>query len=242
MLILFDIDGTLLSSEGVGRASMLAAGQELFGSDFTFDGVDVSGRLDTLIWHDLAVSNSVEPNDTNHTRFRRTYAKYLEQNLRISDRTRALPGVGEFVAELRQRTDLTLGLLTGNYPETGRMKIRAVSIEPSWFPVQAWGDQAATRRGLPPLAMTQCAEIHGNPIDSRQVLIIGDTPHDVDCAAVNGCRSLAVCTGAFSEDELHAARPDRLVRTLENTVDLVEWIDSLRDSWDSGERSPIEGT
>lgn len=231
MLILFDIDGTLLSSEGVGRASMLAAGRELFGDHFTFDGVDVSGRLDGLIWRDLAARNGVELSEEHHRIFRETYGRHLKQNLSTSDRTRVMPGVHALLDALRACESLTLGLLTGNYAETGQMKISAVGIDPQWFPVQAWGDQADHRRGLPSRAMAQYVGRGHRSIDPANVVIIGDTPHDVDCATFNGCRSLAVGTGGFSLDELRAAQPDLAVETLEDTANLVEWI--------AGSRSPM---
>lgn len=227
MLVLFDIDGTMLLTERAGVASMLAAGRELFGERFTFDGVEVSGRLDSLIFRDLCRVNGVAETPENHDRFRARYGERLAERLGRDPTARALPGVAALLGELRGRGHSTLGLLTGNYPETGRLKISAAGLDPDQFAVAAWGIDGATRRDLPPVAMRRHRELLGREIESHRVLIIGDTPHDVDCAKHNGCRVIGVATGAFNVDALAAAGADRAVPTLADTADLVEWIEGL---------------
>lgn len=224
MLILFDIDGTMLQTERAGVASMLEAGKELFGDHFSFDGVPVAGRLDVLIWRDLARMNRIDENPGNHDRFRARYGRALAERLVRDPTARALPGVVELIDALGRRNDLALGLLTGNYPETGRLKISAAGIDPDRFLVAAWGIDGESRRELPPVAMRRHHETLGRPIAADRVLIIGDTPHDVDCAKHHGCRVIAVATGSFSVDELTAAGADLTVPNLSRTEELVRFI------------------
>lgn len=216
MLILFDIDGTLLRTERCGVASMTQAGQELFGAHFGFEGIEVAGRLDCLIWRDLCRRNEIEDCPANHDRFRSRYGQILAERLTRDPLARALPGVAPLLAALRRREDVVLGLLTGNYPETGRMKVSAAGLDPDQFLVGAWGIDGDSRRALPPVAMRRHRELVGRDIHPERVVIIGDTPHDVDCARHNGCRVIGVATGSFASDQLREAGADVAVETLED--------------------------
>lgn len=224
MLILFDIDGTILLTQGAGIDAMRDAGRELFGPHFTVDGVEFSGRLDTLIWSDLARSNGVENSPEQHDRFRAAYGRLLQHRLETHPTARLLPGVRDAVHHLAQREHVTLGLLTGNYPETGRLKIQKAGLDPDMFKVAAWGIDGGTRRCLPPVAMRRHADLTGQSVRGKDVVIIGDTPHDIDCARANGCRSIGVATGAFSTRELEDAGADLAVESLAESTTVVRWM------------------
>jgi phosphoglycolate phosphatase-like HAD superfamily hydrolase len=112
---------------------------------------------------------------------------------------------------LRARRDVRLGLLTGNYPETGLLKLRVAGIEPSWFEVAAWGDMAATRPALVPLAL---AQLPLPAVHARDVIVIGDTPRDVHCAKENGALCVAVATGGNTRAELEDSGADLVLDDL----------------------------
>ena len=224
MLVLFDIDGTLLLTQRAGTRSMHDAARELFGEQFTFDGVEVAGRTDPVIWADVARANGIDDPDAHHDRFRETYARHLARRLEAEPTVRALPGVVALLEALRAVADVTLGLLTGNYPETGLLKIRAAGLDPAWFPVAAWGSDGAGRRDLPPRAMARYEALRGRALEPGQVVVVGDTPHDVDCARASGCRSLAVATGFCDADALVASGADLVVSDLSSTDSMVKWI------------------
>jgi len=226
MLILFDIDGTLLLTQCAGMKAMHIAAQELFGSHVNFEGIEFAGRLDPLIWADLARKHDIDP--AEHDRFRDAYARRLAQLFEEEPTSWLLPGVSTLVGDLRSRPEITLGLLTGNYPETGRLKIRTAGLDPAFFTVAAWGTDGPDRRDLPPVAMKHYAALHGREIEAERVVVIGDTVHDVRCAKAHGCRSLAVGTGPTSDlSVLAAAGADLAVKDLSDTSAVLEWMLNL---------------
>jgi phosphoglycolate phosphatase len=224
MLILFDIDGTILLTKSAGVNAMRDAGRELFGEQFTIDGVEFSGRLDTLIWNDLTRINNVTNNAAEHDRFRAAYGRKLTERLTTTPTATLLPGVRQLVHELVDVDHATLGLLTGNYPETGRLKIQQAGLDPDLFRVAAWGIDGQSRRDLPPVAMSRLKQLTGRSVRGEEVVIIGDTPHDIDCAQAHGCRSIGVATGVFSVGDLEKAGADLAVATLDDTAELLRWL------------------
>jgi len=224
MLILFDIDGTLLLTQGAGVAALGDAGRELFGAQFSVEGVEFSGRLDRLIWEDLARRNGVAEGEAQHDRFRQAYGRHLGRRLQSNPTSRLLPGVAELIDELDEVAGVTLGLLTGNYPETGRLKIQCAGLDPDVFTIAAWGSEGRCRRDLPAVAMQRHAERSGRRISPGNVVIIGDTPHDIDCAKAHGCRSIGVATGMFSIQALREAGAGLAVPTLGDTPAIVNWL------------------
>ncbi len=227
MLVLFDIDGTLLTTNGRGIEALVAAGRELFGETFTREGVDVAGRLDPLIIVDLLARNGVAVTDEHVQAMREGYGRHL---LRERDGAatpwRALAGAAELVDAVEAVSEITLGLLTGNYPETGEFKLSSVGLEPSRFSIQVWGcDSPQTppsRNHLPAVGMERYEAAMRRSRGSYDVVIIGDTPHDVECARAHGCRVLAVATGRYSTMELSGA--DLCVETLVDTDTILSWL------------------
>lgn len=230
MLILFDIDGTLLRTEGLGMAAMVDAGRELFGETLEADGIPIAGRLDPLIMADMLARIGLQPTVERMSNFRRGYGERLGRRLTPPfSGVRIMPGVAEIVSQLRQVGEgVTLGLLTGNFAETAALKLRACGIEPSHFKINAWGDDSPsappTRDDLPRVAMERYRAALGRPITGERVVIIGDTPHDVQCAKAHGCRCLAVATGKSTVAELADAGADWAVADLSATAEVLRWL------------------
>jgi phosphoglycolate phosphatase-like HAD superfamily hydrolase len=160
--------------------------------------------------------------------FRDAYRRRLELRLQDRSRCRALPGVLDLLGALRRRRAITLGLLTGNYADTGSMKLRACGIEPEWFAVRVWGDDSPheppSRDHLPGIGLSRYADLRGARLDPGRATVIGDTPHDVACARAHGCRSLGVATGSFLADALRDAGADHVVRDLSDTESMLRWL------------------
>ncbi len=229
LLVLFDIDGTLLSTGGAGLVALERAGRELFSPGFDVSGIDFAGRLDVLIMADLLRRHGVDAGSQAIARFRAGYAAHMPWAMDLhKSKTEAKPGTRELVRATAELAGCTIGLLTGNFAETGTMKVRGAGFDPGVFRVNAWGDESTstppTRDDLPKSAMAKYAALHGRAVEPRRVVVIGDTPHDVRCARVNGCRSIAVATGKFSVAELRAAGADLAVPDLRDTARLVEWM------------------
>ena len=224
MLILFDIDGTMLRSESIGVRAMETAGRDLYGDDFSLEGIEIAGRMDCLIWRDAAARNNITNVDGEHIRFRKTYTDTLKRHLDERNTVNLLPGINDLVNALSANDDVTIGLLTGNYPETGRMKVEAGGIDSNVFRINAFGDSGRSRRDLPARAMNVYQDELGSTIDPSHVIIMGDTPHDVDCAQHHGCRSLAVTTGRFDRQSLENAGADVTFDDLGDTAAVLDWM------------------
>lgn len=224
MLVLFDIDGTLLHSLSAGVHAMTSTLRTLHGTEPDFSAVEVHGRLDTLIWRDLSKAHGYPAHDEAHAEFKRTYGEHLERRLAERNTVERYPGAKELVEATAAVPGMTIGLLTGNYEHTGMLKVRHAGIDTSLFTINAWGDDGPDRRSLVPVAMNRYQQSLGSPVNPRDVVIIGDTPYDVDCAHASGARVIAVATGHFKIDALRAAGADLAVENLCNTGELVSWI------------------
>ncbi|HEX8876199.1 MAG TPA: HAD hydrolase-like protein [Phycisphaerales bacterium] len=234
MLILFDIDATLLVTGGVGIRAMDEAGTALFGPACNAGGVSVAGRLDPLIMRDMLAKVGKPASRENLAAFRAAYEDRMRHHFAQTGegrvQSRALPGVHELVNALDGRDAITLGVLTGNFASTGSMKLRSVDLNPERFPICAWGDESPhdppERAHLPPVATKRYRDKHDR--DPSRVLIIGDTPHDVHCAKVHGHACLGVGTGQFSAADLKTSGADHSVDDLSDTHSVLKFIDSLR--------------
>ena len=221
MLILFDIDGTLLSSEGVGVRSIEEAGEAMFGKPFSLDGIPIGGRLDPLIWNDACVKHGIEHPETQHDEFRTTYSEILASNLQ-SVAVSTFPGVLELLEACRSLEHTTCGIVTGNYEETGRMKLEAAGIDTEMFTANAWGTDGVIRDDLPPVAMDQC-------VSCEPTFLIGDTIHDVTSGKHAGCHVIAVCTGSHDRDTLDSVYPDLLLDDLSDTEAILHWMHNIHN-------------
>lgn len=229
MLVLFDVDGTLLLTDRAGTKAMQEAGKQVVGEHWDLSRVEFAGRLDPLIWADGARHAGIEPDEDLHRRFREAYAASLARRLADGHPAHTLPGVDALVARLAERQDVTLGLLTGNYPETGRLKLEAAGLDPGLFPVTAWGTDGPDRRALPPAAMAHYRDLTGTAIAPWATVIVGDTVHDVDCAHANECLAVAVATGpSYSMDDLRRHGPELLLADLTDTEGFTAWMDAYR--------------
>ena len=222
-LVLFDIDGTLLRTEGVGVAAMLRAFAMLHGEHgFSFEGVEIAGALDGLLFARMMERHGLPADPSTHERFQRLYGDELARSL-TPERVRRMPGTDALVAALRD-AGAAVGLLTGNYEHTAHTKIRTAGFDVAHFPFGAFGADGPSRRHLTPVAIARAGSHHGRTFDPSRVTIIGDTPHDIDCAKAHGCRAIGVGTGPYAPDRLHACGADLAVGDLSDVVAVSRWI------------------
>jgi phosphoglycolate phosphatase len=224
LLILWDVDLTLLDTHWTDKRAMSEAGRELIGREFDIDGIDMAGTLDPGIWRDIAAANGVADAAGEEPRYRAAYLARLKAREAEHPVIHALPGTQDLVARLAREAGIVQGILSGNYPEIGRCKLECAGFDPARFALCAWGSDGQVRRELFPVAFARAAALFGRPVAPDRVLVIGDTLRDVACAREFGCRMLAVATGKFSATELLAAGADRAVENLGETESLAEWI------------------
>jgi len=226
-LFLFDVDGTLVTTGGAGVRAMRQVGRREFGENFSFDGVRFGGGLDPQLFGEAARQSGFTPAADYEPRFREAYLSELATELERSAADVSLcPGVGSLIATLRQRVaagdPVMPGLLTGNYTAAMPIKLGAVGLDPGWFPIHAFGDEAETRPELTALAMRRYHERTGTPADPGQVVVIGDTVRDIHCAHAHGCICVAVATGRSSVAELEAAGADLALPDLSDPTPVLE--------------------
>lgn len=227
MLVLFDIDGTLLRSKRAGLRAMATAIHNIHGVTVDFDKIQTAGSLDPLIWKDILDQHDIEPNDTHHNSFRTLYTKELSRLIETEQPVEPLPGVHEAVHFVRDHTDAVCALLTGNYQETGWLKVEAAGFSPSDFEFGTWGTEAPERRGLPIIALQRNHSLRNNNLHPSKALVVGDTPADIDCARANGCRSLAVATGKFDVPTLESHGADVVMEDLGDSTRFQQHVDEL---------------
>ncbi|MBI1345965.1 HAD hydrolase-like protein [bacterium] len=205
--ILFDIDGTLLSSGGAGQAAMEEALQQLYGKSEPTSEISTAGRTDFAISRDLFASYGLPWDDASGLVFQETYLQLLPAHL-SSRSGMVLPGVVELLEHLSQREDVLLGLLTGNYARGARVKLQHFQLD-HHFAFGGYGDHHHHRDDVAREALSQARQYRPDLVENL-VWVIGDTPADVQCARAIGARVLAVATGVYSHEILQASAPDLL--------------------------------
>lgn len=222
MLILFDIDGTLIRGKGLGKPVTQNAIRDTFGLDVDLDGHWFGGKTD---WFSLI--ELLTPVGITHDEIAFKLPEYMQIKRRwMVDLMReiptwALPGALETVAALRDHGAFTLGILTGNVQTTALLKLEAVGFDPAWFPVGAYGHEAVSRNDLPPLALDRAHQVTGRRFAPHEVMIVGDTVADIECARAHNLRVAAVTTGFQPRADLEAAAPDYLIDSLTELLDIV---------------------
>ncbi len=214
-LLLFDIDGTLVLTGGAGVRAMTRAFDDLYGVGDAFAGVHMPGRTDAWILADAAAAHRIAPEDLD--RFVDVYVAHLTREIEApGPRKGIMPGVRPLLDALADRDDVYLALLTGNYERAARVKLEYFDLW-RYFRCGAFGDAAPDRNGLLPRALDRVRACGGPAVDASEVVLIGDTPLDVSCAAAGGARSVAVATGGYDVGALSAAGADLVLTDLTDT-------------------------
>jgi phosphoglycolate phosphatase-like HAD superfamily hydrolase len=224
--VLFDIDGTILWSDGAGRRAVFQSLEEHFGNsgpgEHRFDG-----KTDPQIVRELMRHAGVADADID-ARLDEVLGRYLallRDELAAQEHGRhVFPGVHELLDTLEARDDVVLGLLTGNIHEGAHAKLAAVGIDPERFVVGAFGSDHHDRPELPEIARRRAERVLGQPISGRDVVVIGDTPADVACGVSIRARAIGVATGRYSVDELRACGAAAVFPDLTDTAAVVRAI------------------
>ena len=219
ILVLFDIDGTLIDSLGAGIRGMSRAFRELHGWEDALEGVPIAGRTDRAILRDAFERRGVTEWNDAALALRDAYFGCLPGELAVSGGpAMVLPGVHRALDQLEADPRFVVGLLTGNFHVGARLKLEAAGV---WdrFTLGAFGDDHVNRRDLVPVALERARERGWTP---ERAIVIGDTPLDVDCAHAHGQIAVAVATGHYDVPALAATQADLVVATLDELGDAAE--------------------
>lgn len=208
-LLLWDIDGTLVTSGGAGMRALRVALHAVFGIDGRLDDIDFAGRTDRWIIRQIFGKFGVPATGENFVRYVDGYVTALPAQL--ADRgVQVLPGVRTLLDDAVARGDLALGLLTGNLRRGAETKLGYHGLW-HYFAFGAFADDSENRNELGPHALRRARAHHGFDFAIERVWVIGDTPHDVACGHAIGARTLAVATGRYAPEELRAENPDAVL-------------------------------
>jgi phosphoglycolate phosphatase len=217
-LILFDIDGTLLLSGRAGLRAMTRAFADTFGITNAFEGESFGGRTDSYLVSSALLRNGMPDTPEQHERFRQNYIPLLAEEIEHpgTGHKGLMPGARELLEALHDHHHLHLALLTGNYRDAAAIKLQHFELW-DFFEWGAFSDDAADRNALVPIARMR-AETYDIPGEAiERVIVIGDTPHDIECARVAGAKSIAVATGGFTIEQLRDAGADEVLPDLSDT-------------------------
>ena len=222
MLVLFDIDGTLVHAGGAGRAALESAMIEVYGTTGPIDELPFDGLTDPQIAYTLLSAAGLDEGSVEKE-LDLLWVSYLnclrsELITRQAD-MKSYPGVLSLLDALDE-IGATLGLVTGNISGGAHGKLEACGLG-GRFLFGAFGSDAVDRNDLPPIAIERAFTETGVHFAPEETWIVGDTPQDIACAKASGLRVLAVATGRFSVAELKEADADWVVPSLDHTADVM---------------------
>jgi phosphoglycolate phosphatase len=219
-LILFDIDGTLITAGGAGSRSLDRAFHALFGIEAAFKDITMAGKTDIQIIKEGLGKHGFSSTDGNVVRMEEMYLHFLREE--INNPLKGLkPGIKEILVHLNEMK-MPLGLLTGNLEGGARIKLGPFGLN-EYFPDGAFGSDHEDRDELLPIAIEKFSRI-GLSFTPRECIVIGDTPRDVRCAKIHGAYCFAVATGPYSKADLLKTDADIVFDSLAETESCVNVI------------------
>ena len=220
---LFDIDGTLLVTDGAARNAFARAVGERFQGRDPLGAVAFAGRVETAILRDILAWHETSFTREEEAQFWDAVFDHMRDEL-IPGRGKVLPGVVELLDALEREPDWAQALLTGNMSEMARIKLGHFGLH-GRFAFGAFGEEAEDRNALARVAVSRAQEQFGVP--PERCVVVGDTEHDIACARAVGARVVAVATGSQSAAALADRQPDLLLESLGDPQPLIEWARAL---------------
>jgi phosphoglycolate phosphatase len=217
--VLFDIDGTLIDTGDAGARSWRWAFDRLHGVSADIGGSSSAGMTDPdVAARTFEAALGRAPSDHELARLFAWYVYRLQYEVATSAGYRVLDGVVSTLGRLMDR-GVVLGIVSGGLEGSARIKLERGHLN-RYFPVGAFGTDSRDRHEITSLAIDRVSTMHGRDIDPGQVMVVGDTPLDVDAARAAGAISLAVASGRYSTDELARRGADLVLRSLDEPFPL----------------------
>ena len=208
-LLLFDIDGTLLLTNGAGTRAASRAFEKLHGVSGAMEEIDAAGKTDPLILKEM-YNKELGRHHTEQEaeQIYRHYISYLKEEIKASEIT-IMPGIKTLLTKLSVRDDLLLGVATGNIEESAWIKLRHSGLD-AHFGFGGYGSDSELRKDLIRRAVERAQEHMSQKGDFEKIFVIGDTPFDIIHGKAAGARTVAVATGSYTVEELGEHSPDYL--------------------------------
>jgi phosphoglycolate phosphatase len=224
LLLLWDIDGTLIASGGAGMRALTVALRNVFGIEGSLADIDFAGRTDRWIIREVFRKFDLTTSEENFTRYFDGYVAALPAEL-ANPQARVLPGVREILRAAAAHGAIAQGLLTGNMQRGAQVKLAFHGL---WdhFAFGAFADDSEHRNDLGPHAVRRALERHGVNFAADNVWVIGDTPHDIACGKVIGARTLGVGTGGSTVEQLRAHQPTAVLPDLADTAAVLRLLEN----------------
>jgi phosphoglycolate phosphatase-like HAD superfamily hydrolase len=220
-VVLWDIDGTLVHTDGVGAEAFTTAIESLFGVPAAGHGVSLAGKTDLQIGREILTVLDLHDEDRLSQLIGETERLVAAAEERIRTHGRVLPGVPELIAALSAQPGTVQTLLTGNTAANAASKLGAFGLhEHLNLELGAYGSDNADRNALVDVALGRI-EARDGPADRRRVWVIGDTPLDAACAVAGGVRCLLVASGFAARAALDACGADHVVDDLTDTEGIL---------------------
>jgi phosphoglycolate phosphatase len=219
-LLLFDIDGTLITSGGAGEASLKEAMTSRFGVVEDFVGIHLAGATDGLIARNLLSKHGIPATPENISALLDTYVHLLSRRI-ASHHGKLHAGMLALLEKLHAHPECVLALLTGNICRGAKIKLIHYGVW-HYFEFGAFGDDHHDRNELGKFARIRAREKHGEEFPPERIYVIGDTPRDIECGRAIGARTVAIATGAYPFADLAEHRPDFLFADFSNTAAVLD--------------------
>ena len=222
-LLLFDIDGTLITGHGIPKKVAIDVINARFPGFTNGHNVAFNGMTDPLIIKEVLSANNypVEIDDPLIDEILDDFMIELARHVNPQAPPSLLPGVKDLLEYCLNKEDVFIGLVTGNIMRGAKIKLSAINIY-SYFSIGAFGSDHWNRNALPPIAINRANKYFSKKFKPEAVWIIGDSPKDVECAKANGLKCLAVETGKVDNQVLAKCGADFIVKDLGNLNDLRE--------------------
>ncbi|MBN2414027.1 haloacid dehalogenase-like hydrolase [candidate division KSB1 bacterium] len=221
-ILLFDIDGTLMLSGGAGLRAMNEAFLRVYGKKDVLLNIKLAGRTDTSIIEDALAESNIPFESEKFEYYKSVYYDLLEKEItQPSSEKKLMPGIKELLPLLTERKGVYLGLLTGNWEKSGRIKIGHFGLN-GYFTFGAFANDSGIRNDLLPFAIKRFIEKYNVIPKPDDVYVIGDTPADINCAKPHGALAVAIGASFYTVDQLKEYNPDYLLTDLSDTGQVLQ--------------------
>jgi len=214
-LLLFDIDGTLLLTNGAGTRAANRAFEKIYGIKDAMTRIDAAGKTDPIILKEIFLNELNRDYTQQEAReLYKLYVPFLEEETGKCETT-VMPGIPELLESLSPRKDMVLGVATGNIEKGAWIKLRSAGLD-KHFKLGGFGSDSHSREHLILKARDRAKNHIAHQSDFERTFVIGDTPYDINHGRAAGAVTVGVATGSYSREELEEHNPDHIFDDLNN--------------------------